>query len=919
MLLKTSSYSLFISNPGIINIFFIFPMLASSDSIWFSELRGAILLLMAAPPAKLQAMVAKTNLSHNLLLLVSTLLHLFSTTIAIGVNYGTQGNNLPPPSQVANFIKTQTIIDSIKIFDTNHDILNAFANTGITVTVTVGNGDIPSLANLNSARGWVSANIAPFHPQTRINRIVVGNEIMATANKPWISNLVPAMRTIHKALLLAGIRNVQVTTPHSLGILSISEPPSAGQFRRGFDRAIFAPMLQFLRETKSPFMVNPYPYFGYSPKMANYALFKRNRGVHDRYTGITYTNMYDAMLDATYSAMRKLGYGDVGIVVGETGWPSVCDPGQPACSMENAAWFNGNLVRRSRQGKGTPLMPNRRFETYLFSLFNENLKPGPTAERNWGLFRPDFSPIYDAGILRNGQVTAHADSSEIECRLAHTLVTSVLLASHVIAESVPQLGFHLWLSLAVQLFGTLPFLTSLSYLKKNRPYHMATTATTSITTALLLISTLLHFSTTAFAIGVNYGTLANNLPSPSQVASFLKTQTTIDSIKIFDTNPDILRAFANSNITVTVTVGNGDIPALVDVNAASQWVASNIKPYYPQTRIKLIAVGNEILLTGNKVWISRLVPCMKSLHQALVHAGIKDVQVSTPHTLGIMHNSVQPSAARIRPGYDRVIFAPMLQFLRQTKSPLMVNPYPYFSYSPSMENYILFKPNRGVHDTNTNITYTNMFVAMMDAVYSAIKAMGYGDLDIVVAESGWPSLGDPNQPMCTVENAVSYNKNMIKVVTSGNGTPLMPKRRFQTYVFSLFNENLKPGSTAERNWGLFRPDFTPVYDAGIMRNGQSDGPTPPSPTKSKKWCVPKADATDKALQANIDYVCSQGVDCKPIQAGGACFSPDNVRSHASYIMNSYYQSHGRNDFNCDFSQTAVLTTSDPSHGTCKYN
>jgi hypothetical protein len=30
-------------------------MLASSDSIWFSELRGAILLLMAAPPAKLRS------------------------------------------------------------------------------------------------------------------------------------------------------------------------------------------------------------------------------------------------------------------------------------------------------------------------------------------------------------------------------------------------------------------------------------------------------------------------------------------------------------------------------------------------------------------------------------------------------------------------------------------------------------------------------------------------------------------------------------------------------------------------------------------------------------------------------------------------------------------------------------------------
>lgn len=128
------------------------------------------------------------------------------------------------------------------------------------------------------------------------------------------------------------------------------------------------------------------------------------------------------------------------------------------------------------------------------------------------------------------------------------------------------------------------------------------------------------------------------------------------------------------------------------------------------------------------------------------------MQVSTPYTLGILQNSVQPSAARIKPAYGKVVFAPMLEFLRQTKSPLLVNPYPYFSYSPSMEDYILFKPNPGIHDDNTNITYTNMFVAMMDAVYSAIKAMGYDDLDIVVAafstvHMGWfgsPSEGQPD-------------------------------------------------------------------------------------------------------------------------------------------------------------------------------
>ncbi|XP_024017691.1 glucan endo-1,3-beta-glucosidase-like, partial [Morus notabilis] len=192
----------------------------------------------------------------------------------------------------------------------------------------------------------------------------------------------------------------QVTSPHSLGILSRSEPPSLGRFRRGYDRAIFTPMLKFLRDTKSPFMVNPYPYFGYSPQMANYALFKPNRGVRDTNTGITYTNMFDAMLDAVHSAAKSVGYGDVDIVIGETGWASACE--YPACSVQNARDYTTNLIRHVNSGKGTPLMPNRRFETYLFSLFNENLKPGPTAERNWGLFQPDFTPVYDAGILRNG-------------------------------------------------------------------------------------------------------------------------------------------------------------------------------------------------------------------------------------------------------------------------------------------------------------------------------------------------------------------------------------------------------------------------------------------------------------------------------------------------------------------------------------
>ncbi|XP_012462205.1 glucan endo-1,3-beta-glucosidase [Gossypium raimondii] len=447
------------------------------------------------------------------------------------------------------------------------------------------------------------------------------------------------------------------------------------------------------------------------------------------------------------------------------------------------------------------------------------------------------------------------------------------------------------------------------------------------------------FSSTAtavYTIGVNYGTIADNLPTPAQVANFLKTKTNIDRIKIFDTNPDILKAFAGTGISVTVTVGNGDIPSLAKLPGAKAWIEKNILPYHPKTIIRYIAVGNEILATSDKTLIAHLLPAMKALRSALDSANATSVKVSTPHSLGILSTSEPPSAGKFRKGYDKLIFAPILEFHKQTKSPFMVNPYPYFGFKPQTLDYALFKPNGGVFDAGTGINYTNMFDAQLDAVYTAMKRVGYEDVDLVVAETGWPSVGDPGQPGVSLENALSYNGNLIKHVDSGKGTPLMPNRTFETYIFALFNENLKE-SVPERNFGLFKPDLNPVYDVGILRSEQGMGPTSapttatapsaamaPSAGKapsngSGKWCVAKSNASNAALQANIDYVCSSGVDCKPIQSAGACFNPNNVRSHASYAMNAYYQANGRHDFNCDFNRTGVITSTDPSHAACNYS
>ncbi|KAG6415053.1 hypothetical protein SASPL_122455 [Salvia splendens] len=111
------------------------------------------------------------------------------------------------------------------------------------------------------------------------------------------------------AFLMNQMRSLILKNEESI----VSDPPSSGRFRRVYDRVIFTPILEFHRRTKSPFMICPYPYFGFTAGTGDYALFRQNDGVLDGGTGLKYTNtsMFAAQLDAVYPAMKRVGYGDV--------------------------------------------------------------------------------------------------------------------------------------------------------------------------------------------------------------------------------------------------------------------------------------------------------------------------------------------------------------------------------------------------------------------------------------------------------------------------------------------------------------------------------------------------------------------------------------------------------------------------------
>ncbi|KAI3466828.1 hypothetical protein Pfo_023491 [Paulownia fortunei] len=320
------------------------------------------------------------------------------------------------------------------------------------------------------------------------------------------------------------------------------------------------------------------------------------------------------------------------------------------------------------------------------------------------------------------------------------------------------------------------------------------------------------------SLGINYGQVGNNLPPPDRVLDLLHSLK-LTKARIYDTNPQILTAFANSSIELIVTVENEILATLMDPNQAFQWVSTHIRPYFPAARITGIEVGNEVFTGGDTTLISYLVPAMVSIHAALVRLGLdRCIKVSTPSSLAVLQESFPPSAGRFRSELNRIM-PQFLQFLARTKAPFWINAYPYFAYKDNPNkislDYVLFNPNSGVVDPYTKLHYDNMLYAQVDAVIFAMARMGYGGLEVRVSETGWPSRGDQNEIGATLENAAIYNGNLLRRQLKNEGTPLRPKMRLEAYVFALFNEDMKPGPTSERNYGLLQPDGTMAYNLGL--------------------------------------------------------------------------------------------------------
>ncbi|XP_019440325.1 PREDICTED: glucan endo-1,3-beta-glucosidase 11-like [Lupinus angustifolius] len=325
--------------------------------------------------------------------------------------------------------------------------------------------------------------------------------------------------------------------------------------------------------------------------------------------------------------------------------------------------------------------------------------------------------------------------------------------------------------------------------------------------------------------GVNYGRLANNIPSPDEVVTLLKAAK-VRNVRIYDADHSVLKAFRGTGLEIVVGLTNGQLQDMsANADHALNWVKDNVQSFLPATRIVGIAVGNEVLGVEELSLWEALLGAVKNIYNATKKLHLDEmIEISTANSFAVFANSYPPSSCKFKDDVSQYM-KPLLEFFSQIGSPFCLNAYPFLAYISDPENielnYALFKPTKGIYDPKFRLRYDNMFDAQVDAAYAALENAGFDKMEVIVTETGWASNGDQNQVGANVSNARTYNYNLRKRLAKKKGTPHRPKNVVKAYIFAIFNENTKPGATSERNFGLFKADGSISYDIGF--NGLNAG------------------------------------------------------------------------------------------------
>ncbi|VAH65023.1 unnamed protein product [Triticum turgidum subsp. durum] len=137
-------------------------------------------------------------------------------------------------------------------------------------------------------------------------------------------------------------------------------------------------------------------------------------------------------------------------------------------------------------------------------------------------------------------------------------------------------------------------------------------------------------------IGVNYGMMGSNLPSPDKVVALYKANNITD-VRIFHPDTNVLEALRGSGLGVVLGTLNSDLaPLASDASYAASWVQSYVQPFAGAVSFRYINAGNEVI-PGESAGL--VLPAMQNLEAALRAAGLSVPPSSVPLDYALLSSS----------------------------------------------------------------------------------------------------------------------------------------------------------------------------------------------------------------------------------------------------------------------------------------
>ncbi|KAK3132448.1 hypothetical protein QOZ80_6AG0521730 [Eleusine coracana subsp. coracana] len=439
--------------------------------------------------------------------------------------------------------------------------------------------------------------------------------------------------------------------------------------------------------------------------------------------------------------------------------------------------------------------------------------------------------------------------------------------------------------------------------------------------ALLLAAAALCTGPADAALGVNWGTMSAHRAPPSVVVDLMRANR-IGKVKLFDADPNVLRALAGSGIQVMVGVTNGELSTLAgSAAAADAWVAQNVSRYVGRggVDIRYIAVGNEPFLTSyQNQFQSYIIPVMTNLQQSLVKANLASyVKLVVPCNADAYESAGVPSQGVFRTELTQIM-TQLASFLSSSGAPFVVNIYPFLSLYQNADfpqDYAFFEGSTHPLVDGPN-TYYNAFDGNFDTLVSALAKIGYRQLPIAIGEIGWPTDGAPSANLTA---ARVFNQGLISHITSNKGTPLRPGvPPADVYLFGLLDEEQKsilPGNF-ERHWGIFSFDGQAKYPLNLGLGNPVLKSAKEVPYLPSRWCIANPAQNLDGASDHMKLACSMA-DCTTLYYGGSCYGIGQ-KGNVSYAFNSYYQQQKQDPKSCDFDGHGMITYLDPSMGECRF-